>query len=581
MSLAIKRVFDFSLALAGLLVLAPLFAAIAVAIRLSSPGPVFYKATRVGKGGRLFGMYKFRTMADLAGPRVTARDDPRITPIGRLLRATKLNELPQLFNVLKGEMSLVGPRPEDPEFVAHYTPEEREVLSVVPGITSPAAVIYYDEEALLEFQNAARSYLSDIMPTKLRLELLYVRHRSLLLDLDVLARTALATVPVFRRAAPDIEEILLGPIQRVFRRYLPWFAQDFVTAFVAVALAGLLWRANMVLDVGLWPSVFAALALAFVFSAVNLLLGVQRTAWDYAGLQDALEVVLSSVLATAVIVAARLLTGLPPFPPAMLVVVGLLALLGFVMTRYRKRVAGALGYRWAQLRGTFSGRERVLVLGGGEAGRLLVWHLQNSVRGQAFDVSGIVDDDLYMRGVRIHNVRVLGGRKQIPQLVAQQAISLIVFAIHNISAEEQEAILAICRQTPARVVVVPDVLALLGALDEGRSGERAAGRAGADAAGPAPAPATAAIAAAGPALERARVAAWLAELDGLLAAGETARAAQRLAELQRELAGARADPPGETRPAETRPAPGSPAPRAAGDDEAIEPTWTGTTAPSS
>ena len=90
------------------------------------------------------------------------------------------------------------------------------------------------------------------------------------------------------------------PIQRVFRRYLPWFAQDFVTAFAAVALAGLLWRANMVLDVGLWPSVFAALALAFVFSAVNLLLGVQRTAWDYAGLQDALEVVLSSVLATAV-----------------------------------------------------------------------------------------------------------------------------------------------------------------------------------------------------------------------------------------------------------------------------------------
>ena len=122
-----------------------MFILVSIASRLDSPGPVFYKATRVGKDGRLFGMYKFRTMRNDDGPRVTARDDPRITRIGRILRETKLNELPQLFNVLKGEMGLVGPRPEDPEFVAHYSPEERRVLSVRPGITSLATIAYFDD----------------------------------------------------------------------------------------------------------------------------------------------------------------------------------------------------------------------------------------------------------------------------------------------------------------------------------------------------------------------------------------------------------------------------------------------------
>jgi len=180
----LKQLFDFIASLFGLIFLSPFFLLIGILIRRHSPGPVFYKCTRVGKDGQPFGMYKFRTMNDAlngANPKVTAQDDPRITPIGRVLRKTKLNEFPQLFNVLKGEMSLVGPRPEDPQFVSHYSSEERQILSVKPGITSPASILYHNEEEMLRYATVAESYLNQIMPNKLRLDLLYVRHHSFLL----------------------------------------------------------------------------------------------------------------------------------------------------------------------------------------------------------------------------------------------------------------------------------------------------------------------------------------------------------------------------------------------------------------
>ena len=165
----------------------------AVAIKLTSPGPVLHRATRVGKDGDHFMILKFRTMRpDTNGPAITAAGDPRITTVGAVLRRTKLDELPQLVNVLNGDMSLVGPRPEDPRYVALYTGEQRRVLALRPGMTSPAAVVYRNEERLI---NAAGGdvesiYLERIMPAKLELDLEYVEHRSLWLDVRVLARTA-------------------------------------------------------------------------------------------------------------------------------------------------------------------------------------------------------------------------------------------------------------------------------------------------------------------------------------------------------------------------------------------------------
>jgi lipopolysaccharide/colanic/teichoic acid biosynthesis glycosyltransferase len=190
----IKRAFDILVASIGLLLFSPLFIVVLISVKLDSPGPGFYRARRVGKDGRIFGMYKFRTMvadADKIGPIVTYRDDPRITRLGAKLRQKRLDELPQLINVLKGEMSLVGPRPESPEYVERYTPEQQEILKVKPGVTGPMQIAFLDEEEhLLNPAILDDEYMSIILPPKLEVEMEYIRKRSLIYDIRMLLQTA-------------------------------------------------------------------------------------------------------------------------------------------------------------------------------------------------------------------------------------------------------------------------------------------------------------------------------------------------------------------------------------------------------
>lgn len=194
----VKRLFDAVASAAGLLVLSPLLLLLALWIKLDSAGPVLYAAPRVGKGGRLFRMYKFRTMvinADKVGGSSTPDDDPRITRVGRMLRRYKLDELPQLLNVLNGTMSLVGPRPQVKWAVDLYTPEQREVLTVPPGITDYASIHFPNEgEILRGSTDPDRDYMEKIHPEKMRLSLEYVRRRSLGTDVAVLARTFAAVL---------------------------------------------------------------------------------------------------------------------------------------------------------------------------------------------------------------------------------------------------------------------------------------------------------------------------------------------------------------------------------------------------
>ena len=189
-----KRLFDFVVALAGLIALGPVMALLALAVKLDSPGPAFYKGRRIGRDGVPFGMYKLRTMAhhaDRMGSAVTRGQDPRVTRVGRLLRKSKLDELPQLANVLRGEMSLVGPRPEAPCYVAYYTPQQREALRVRPGITGLAQIHFRNEEALLQgCDDLEREYVTKVMPLKLSFDLEYIRRRSFWLDLRLIWRTA-------------------------------------------------------------------------------------------------------------------------------------------------------------------------------------------------------------------------------------------------------------------------------------------------------------------------------------------------------------------------------------------------------
>jgi lipopolysaccharide/colanic/teichoic acid biosynthesis glycosyltransferase len=192
----LKRLFDLAVSAIALVVLSPLLAVLALLIKRHDGGPVLYAGRRVGKDGKPFGMYKFRSMvlnADRIGGSSTPDDDPRITPIGRFLRRSKLDELPQLLNVLPGEMSIVGPRPQVQWAVDLYTPEQREVLTVPPGITDYASVRFPNEGEILKGStDPDRDYMEKIHPEKMRLSLEYVRNRSLLTDLKVILQTSLA-----------------------------------------------------------------------------------------------------------------------------------------------------------------------------------------------------------------------------------------------------------------------------------------------------------------------------------------------------------------------------------------------------
>lgn len=189
-----KRALDITAAIIGLILCAPVMALIALIVRWDSSGPILYRGTRIGKDGKTFQILKFRTMyADAArrGGGITTRGDPRITRVGKLLRRTKLDELPQLVNVLRGDMSLVGPRPEDPRYLQYYSPSQRIVLNVRPGITSAASIVFRDEEALLHGADWERTYIDQVLPHKLDLEVAYLARRTFWSDLTIIGKTFL------------------------------------------------------------------------------------------------------------------------------------------------------------------------------------------------------------------------------------------------------------------------------------------------------------------------------------------------------------------------------------------------------
>ncbi|MGH7874349.1 MAG: sugar transferase [Candidatus Binatia bacterium] len=190
-----KRTFDIVVSFIGLVALFPLLVLAAVAIKLGSPGPVIFKQRRVGRGFRPFLIYKFRTMINDAPSRglsITVGQDPRITQVGKLLRVTKIDELPQLVNVLKGDMTFVGPRPEVPRYVDLFRQQYEEILKVRPGITDLASLKYSDEARLLEsFDNPEQEYITHVLPEKILLAQEYIKRSSLLFDLEVLFQTLL------------------------------------------------------------------------------------------------------------------------------------------------------------------------------------------------------------------------------------------------------------------------------------------------------------------------------------------------------------------------------------------------------
>lgn len=468
-SRALKRTFDILISAIVLLLISPLLGLIALAIRRDSPGPALYRGERVGQGGKIFKILKFRTMyenpASYTGPRVTAHDDPRITPFGRWLRDTKLNELPQFWNVLKGEMSLVGPRPEDPSIVKTWPRAVwEEILSVRPGITSPASIHYHNEETLLSYGGVLQKYIQELGPDKMRLDQLYVRYRSFWLDLDVLLWTALIFLPRIGDITLPEDLLFVGPFTRLIRRFLNWFTIDLLITLTSIGLTGLVWRAFGPLNIGWFRAAAIAFGFSLIFGLTKMILGVNRIAWSKASFADAYELFPAWLMAFTIVFVVNWQMAL--FPWALVATASLMALGGFVLARYRGRLVTAL-LVWV-LRHSSSAqvrRERVLIVGAGRTAEHIAWLLDHPRYSRKYQVVGIVEDDLLDKGMRIYGAKVIGACRDLPELVKKHAVGLVLLADHRITCQDYRVITQACGAIAVKFMYVPDLFGSLENLD--------------------------------------------------------------------------------------------------------------------
>lgn len=449
-----KRTLDLIIALVSLVLLTPLFLIVAIAIKLDSRGAIFYRGERLGRAAKIFRIWKFRTMvldAAARGGGLTHRADPRITRVGRILRRTKIDELPQLVNVLNGEMSLVGPRPEDPRYLPYYSPRQRHLLSVLPGITSPASIRYRREEEMLAPSDWERTYVETILPHKLDLELNYLRSQSWWKDLFILLLTPFSLLSADR---PDARAGVLHYTAEWIKKRLTWVLIDTPLIISAYVLA----IAVRSLTAGLaYPEIFYyALVGVCVYLAVNYVFGIYHRFWRYASGQELV------VLFTSVASATLLLTLVDLYLQERTLPLGVIALGGFFSfiflgaVRYRRKLNTGARQLVAKYLG-FSGGDvgRVLIVGAGDEGQLVAYQIQNRTSGLPYRVVGFVDDNRQKQGMRIHDIEVYGDWDTIPDLVAQLRIDLILITIPRERLAGARELLEICRKTSARVQILP------------------------------------------------------------------------------------------------------------------------------
>ncbi|MGZ5156938.1 MAG: sugar transferase [Caldimonas sp.] len=462
----VKRALDFVAALFGLVLLAPLFAVIAAAIKLESPGPVFFRQERVGRHGRPFRIFKFRTMAAApaghGGPQVTAAGDSRITRVGAWLRRFKVDELAQLIDVLRGTMSLVGPRPEVPRYVEHYPPEWRErLLSVRPGITDFASVRYRDEgELLAAADDPEREYLEVVLPTKLQYALDYVDNPTLGTDLRVLGLTLrtvfVPSLPSPRSLFAMNDSKLWGRLDAAMSAVHP---RNRAVATLADALAILVcWQATYLFRLGFerwqpgrpWYDDYVSFGVVAVYLVFLAITGVPRGLWRFFGFDDFRRIAAACVMAGLVSAVVVLMAQLTGVARAVLLLHPLFCVVALSLTRMIYRLVAEQAR--ARVEGAEGEPRRAIVLGAGEAGRRLVAGIH---RRDGWIVLALLDDDPAKLGLRIGGVTVSG---PLPDLLKPHVLAgatHVIIALPGATAERRAQALELARQTRLPVLTVP------------------------------------------------------------------------------------------------------------------------------
>lgn len=446
--MVLKRFFDLFLVILTAPFWGLAMGIIALLVRLDSPGPVFFRQPRVGKNGKLFRIYKFRTMvenADALGPSITAHNDSRVTQVGTILRWLKIDEVPQFLNVLSGEMSLVGPRPEIPSIVEKYSDEQKKVLEVVPGIIGSSQIKNRDEETMLEGQaDPEKFYIEIIMPEKIKGDLAYIRNKDPFKDVKILfggAGMMLLTSIKFRY-------IFESKRRMTFLFFdLLLCAGSFYLSML-LRFEGQIPRWEMDLTLTLIPLAAIARAPFFVY------FGLYQTLWQYLGIQE-LFAIIKSTIASSIFLAFISFLLQMDFPPRSIILIDTLLLItllgasrvGFKITaeRLRKSILG----------GSVA-RKNVLIIGAEDTGEFLVREfIKNAALG--YRPVGFLDDDPQKWDLRIHGVKVVGRISQLEEAAKVKKAEEVIVALGKADAKHMREIIQKCQTLNLPCRVVPTV----------------------------------------------------------------------------------------------------------------------------
>jgi len=450
-----KRCLDLVLACIGLMLVLPLFPLIGLLIKLDSRGSVLYRCERIGKDGKPFKMIKFRTMFETsmpAGASVCPQDDPRVTPFGRILRRTKLNELPQLLNVLKGEMTFVGPRPEAPELAALYPGYAKAIFTVTPGLVGPNQILGRNEEEWYPpGVDSQKYYIEEILPKKLPLDLAYVCHPSFFKDLRYLVLGIKETV------CKAISWKLV--LQNKSQLYL--LGTDVMLSLISFGLAHTLRFEGIVEAQELSPFLHLLPFIVLMRLPCFVYFGLYSTLIRYISYTDIWNVFKAVATSGLLFISLTFLFDMRTFPRSVLLIDGLCLFVSMTVVRLGLRL-----FRAWQVRSQTAEekKRRVFIFGAGNAGALVFRCLRASQ--EAYEVIGFLDDDPAKRYKTLYGCKVLGNRFNLEALVKLYQVHEVLLALPSAPARDIAAIIQACQNAGVPYRFFPT-------LSEGQGAQRA------------------------------------------------------------------------------------------------------------
>lgn len=441
----ITRGLDIFFSIIGLLFLLPLFPFIALLIKIDSRGPVFYRCDRVGLNGNIFKMYKFRTMYETPvqlGACLSSRGDPRVTPVGRFLRRLKWNEFPQFINILKGEMTLIGPRPESPELAEAYPEAARKIFTVKPGLAGPNQIVGRNEEEFYpDGVDPVKYYIEHIMPPKLRIDLEYIDDQSLLRDFKYLFLAAMVTVT----------GAISGHNLKTNRSQILLFATDLGLCLFSFALAHHL-RYSGLPDPWVDDQAFSRLLpwAVLVRMPFFIYFGFYRILIRHLSLYDIKQIFKGVAVGSLIFAGISFLSGFVKGQPGTnyarsvfiydwscltILLIGYRAILKKFSLKFKVNHEGNNSY---------DNKRNVLIWGAGDAGELCLHYLRRQPE-PVCEPIGFIDDDVKKRGMTLGGIKVLGNRHDLDILSQLYNIQGVFLAIHSAAGSEICDMLETCR----------------------------------------------------------------------------------------------------------------------------------------